>query len=84
MAEQIDVDDDKAQALIEVQGCFVLQVKQTSGYYPISVPDGQGIFETIRRFSELSEVAFAEPSEVSFNSAIFYIPNDPDFSEVCI
>lgn len=79
---QSDVDDDKAQALIEEQGSSVLQVQRTPGYYTISVPDGQGIFETIRQFSSLGEVSFAEPSEVSFNSALAYIPNDPDFNDL--
>ena len=28
----------------------------------------------------MDEVRFAEPSEVSFNSALAYLPDDPDFA----
>ncbi len=56
--------------------------QRTPGYYTLAVPDGRGLFETIREFSELDEVLFAEPSEVSFNDALAYIPDDPDFGRL--
>lgn len=40
------------------------------------------MFETIREFSDLEEVAFAEPSEAGCNDALPYIPDDPDFSRL--
>jgi len=77
-----DTDDERARRVIAELGSQVVMAQRTPGYYTIAVPDGQGLFETIRRFSERPEVAFSEPSEVSFNSALPYIPNDPDFGEL--
>ena len=77
-----EVDDSRARELIAQLGSSVVVVQRTSGYYTVSVPAGHGLFDAIRRFSELPEVAFAEPSEVSFNSKLPYIPDDPEFGEL--
>ena len=77
-----DVDDARARELIEWLGSRVVRAQRTPGYYTVAVPADQGMFQTIRRFSELPEVAFAEPSEVSFNSKLAYIPDDPEFGQL--
>ena len=76
-----EVGKDEAERIIREQGSWVIAEQRTPGYYTIAVPEGHGLFETIRRFAAMPEVAFAEPSEVSFNSAL-YIPDDPRFAEL--
>ncbi|SNY78697.1 Ricin-type beta-trefoil lectin domain-containing protein [Nocardia amikacinitolerans] len=77
-----EIDSTRAEAIIEENGGAVVVRQRTPGYYTVAVPAGHGLFETIREFAELTEVAFAEPSEVSFNSALAYIPDDPDFGRL--
>lgn len=76
-----DVDDTRARQIIDEQGSRVLVSQRTPGYYTVAVPADRGLFQTIREFSALPEVAFAEPSEVSFNSAL-YIPDDAEFGRL--
>ena len=76
-----EVGKDEAERIIGEQGSWVIAEQRTPGYYTIAVPEGHGLFGTIRRFAAMPEVAFAEPSEVSFNSAL-YIPDDPRFAEL--
>ena len=76
-----ELGKEEAERIIGEQGSWVIAEQRTPGYYTIAVPEGHGLFETIRRFAAMTEVAFAEPSEVSFNSAL-YIPNDPRFAEL--
>ena len=76
-----DVVAEQARHLIERTGARVLVRQRTDGYYTISVPDGVELFEAIRRFGDLPEVAFAEPSEIGFDS-LLYVPNDADFGEL--
>ena len=76
------VEADRAQALIEEQGSAVVVKQRTPGYYTIAVPEGKGLFETLRAFSALDEVAFAEPSEAGFDDALDYIPDDPAFNRL--
>jgi len=73
-----DVDKSRAEQIIQDHGSSILVEQRTPGYYTLAVPQGRGLFQTIREFSELDEVAFAEPSEVGFNSAD-YSPDNPDF-----
>ncbi|WP_433325291.1 S8 family peptidase [Spirillospora sp. CA-294931] len=73
------VDQVRAESIIARLGSRVIREQRTPGYYTIAVPEGRGLFATIRDFTELDEVAFAEPSEVSFNSAVVEVPDDPDF-----
>jgi len=73
-----DVDKARAEQIIQDHGSSILVEQRTPGYYTLAVPQGRGLFQTIREFSELDEVAFAEPSEVGFNSAD-YSPGNPDF-----
>ena len=77
-----DIDPDRVDEIIRERGSNVVITQRTPGYYTLAVPAGRGLSETIREFSELSEVVFAEPSEVSFDSALAYIPNDPDFGRL--
>ncbi len=77
-----DVSKKRAGEIIREHGSRVVMEQRTPGYYTLAVPAGRGLFETIREFSALDEVLFAEPSEVSFNSALPYIPNDPDFTRL--
>jgi subtilisin family serine protease len=76
-----DVDDARARELIGGLGSRIVRDQRTPGYYTVAVPAEMGMFETVRRFAELPEVAFAEPSEVSFNSKL-YIPDDPEFGQL--
>jgi hypothetical protein len=76
------VGKEQAEQLIQERGSGILIEQRTPGYYTLTVPEGTGLFETIRAFSDLEEVAFAEPSEVSFNSALPFIPDDPDFPQL--
>lgn len=77
-----DVDAQRAEALIAEHGSRVLVRQRTPGYYTLAVPDGSDVFAAIRAFSQLPEVAFAEPSEAGFNDALAYFPDDPDFGEL--
>ena len=77
-----DVSKDKQLKIIKDQGTHVLVEQRTPGYYTLAVPEGKGLFETLRKFSALEEVAFAEPSEAGFNDALAYVPDDPDFSKL--
>jgi len=76
------VGKEQAEQIIQERGSRILIEQRTPGYYTLTVPEGKGLFESIRAFSDLEEVAFAEPSEVSFNSALTYIPDDPDFPQL--
>jgi subtilisin family serine protease len=73
------VDQALAEAVIRDLGSDVVVRQRTPGYFTIAVPPQQDLFSAIRAFSERPEVAFAEPSEVGFNDAL-YDPGDPDFS----
>lgn len=72
------ISKEKAEQIIRERGSSILIEQRTPGYYTLMVPEGKGLFETIQEFSDLEEVAFAEPSEVGFNNLV-YIPDDPDF-----
>ena len=76
------VSKERAEQIIQERGSRVLAEQRTPGYYTLWVPEGRGLFETIREFSNLEEVAFAEPSEAGFNDALPYMPDDPDFSRL--
>ncbi len=71
----------QAESLIKKQGSSIVVAQRTPGYYTVSVPAGKGLFETLRAFSGLDEVAFAEPSELGFDDAL-YLPDDPDFAKL--
>jgi subtilisin family serine protease len=76
------ISRERAEQIIWGQGSRIIVEERTPGYYTLAVPEGKGLFETIREFSSLEEIYFTEPSEVSFNSAQAYIPNDPDFQQL--
>jgi hypothetical protein len=76
-----EVDASRAEEIIRREGGRVLVRQRTPGYYTVAVPEGAGLFGTIRRFADLPEVAFAEPSEAGFND-LHYIPNDADFNQL--
>jgi subtilisin family serine protease len=73
------VSKEQAEKIIKDRGSRIAVEQRTPGYYTITVPEGQGLFETLRELSALAEVAFAEPSEAGFNDALAYVPDDPDF-----
>jgi len=58
-----EVKKSKVNDLIRSLGSEVVSKQRTPGYYTLSVPEGQDLFESIRAYSELPEVTFAEPSE---------------------
>ena len=76
------VTKEQADRIIKKEGSHIVVQQRTPGYYTLAVPKGRGLFETLRMFSNLKEVAFAEPSEAGFNDALVYIPDDPDFSRL--
>ena len=73
------VDRDQVNRVLQEQGSDVVTEQRTAGYFTVTVPENGALFETIRSFADRDDVAFAEPSEVSFNSALEYIPDDTDF-----
>jgi subtilisin family serine protease len=77
-----EVTKDQAERIIKKKGSRIVVQQRTPGYYTLAVPKGRGLFETLRIFSDLEEVAFAEPSEAGFNDELVYIPDDPDFSQL--
>ena len=76
------VSKQNAERIIRARGSEIVTEQRTPGYYTVTVPQGKGLFEAIREFSGLAEVAFAEPSEAGFNDALAYLPNDPDFAKL--
>lgn len=76
-----EVSAAQAESIIDTRGSRVVFKQRTPGYYTLAVPEDQGLFETLREFSALEEVAFAEPSEAGFNDAL-YLPGDPDFPKL--
>lgn len=76
-----DVTAARAEEIIEREGGRVLVQQRTPGYYTVAVPEGAGLFATIRHFADLPEVAFAEPSEAGFND-LLYLPDDADFGQL--
>jgi subtilisin family serine protease len=76
------VSPKKAEQIIAAQGSAIVQQQRTPGYYTITVPEGKGLFETLRSFSALKEVAFAEPAEFGIEDALPYIPDDPEFGKL--
>lgn len=76
------VSKEQAEKIIKDYGSRIVVEQRTPGYYTLSVPEGKGLFETLREFSALADVAFAEPSEAGFNDALAYFPDDPDFPKL--
>jgi subtilisin family serine protease len=76
------VDPRRAEQIIAEHGSRVLVRQRTPGYYTLGLPEGGDVFAAIREFSQLEEVAFAEPSEAGFNDALDYLPDDPDFGQL--
>lgn len=64
------VSAERALEIITSHGSEVEVEQRTPGYYTISVPEGKGLFETIREFSALIEVLFAEPSEIGVDDEL--------------
>jgi subtilisin family serine protease len=77
-----ELGSEQAEQLIQRLGSRIVVKQRTPGYYTLSVPEGKGLFETLREFSALDEVMFAEPSEAGFNDALEYLPDDPQFPQL--
>ena len=75
---QENIPEERQLELIAAQGASVLKKQFTPGYYTLSIPNEQDIFQTIENLNSLDEVMFAEPSTVGFDDEL-YIPNDADF-----
>jgi subtilisin family serine protease len=71
----------RAEEILARRGARILVRQRTPGYYTAAVPDGRGLFATIRHFVELPEVSFAEPSEAGFNN-LLYVPDDTNFNRL--
>ncbi|MCP4203883.1 MAG: S8 family serine peptidase [bacterium] len=74
---QREITPEQAREIIEAQGCRVVVQQRTPGYFTLSVPKDKGLFETLRAFSELEEVAFAEPSEVGLDDTLVEATAEP-------
>jgi len=61
-------------------GSQVVRAQRTGGYFTIAQPEGSGLYATIRALNLFDEIAFAEESSLSFDSATF-IPDDPLFPD---
>lgn len=47
------VSKEEAERIITAQGSRILVEQRTPGYYTLAVPEGKGLFETLRAFSDL-------------------------------
>jgi subtilisin family serine protease len=74
-----DVPAERAEQAIADLGSEIVQRQRTPGYYTVRIPEGRDLFAAIDEFAARDDVAFAEPSEVSFNSALVHVPTDADF-----
>ena len=74
-----DVPAEQAEQAIADLGSEIVQRQRTPGYYTVRIPGGRDLFAAIDEFTARDDVAFAEPSEVSFNSALVHVPTDADF-----
>jgi subtilisin family serine protease len=77
-----DVSKKQADEIIKRLKSSVIVEQRTPGYYTLAVPEGKGLFETLQEVSALDEVAFAEPSEVGFDDALAYVPDDANFDRL--
>ncbi len=77
-----EISKADAEKIIKNKKSNIVVEQRTPGYYTLAVPEGKGLFETLREFSALKEVVFAEPSEAGFNDALAYFPDDPDFPKL--
>jgi subtilase family protein/fervidolysin-like protein len=77
-----DVSREQALEVIERMGSQIVAEQRTPGYFTVTVPEGRALFETLRQWSDLDEVAFAEPSEAGFDDALTYVPDDPEFNRL--
>ncbi len=72
------MSESRCLEVISGMGSEVTEDHWTPGYYTVSVPSDQTLFEAIRATNARSEVRFAEFSLIGFNDYLF-TPNDPDF-----
>lgn len=71
------VSDADGLAAIEAQGSAVVEAHRTVGYFTVSVPEGKGLFESLRAYGELDIVEFAEPSEIGIDDALAVVEDAP-------
>jgi hypothetical protein len=76
------VSREEALRHIAELGARILREQRTPGYFTLLVPEGRGMFETLRALSALEAVRFAEPSEASLDDAFARLPDDPDFPKL--
>jgi subtilisin family serine protease len=75
------VGREAAERVLAELGSRVIRDMRTPGYHVVAVPEGMSAFAAIRALAGRPEVRFAEPSEVSYDSA-FLVPQDPDFPKL--
>lgn len=76
-----DVAPERSQEILDEMGCQVVVQQRTPGYFTVAVPEGAGLFETLRDVTEMEEVAFAEPSEIGLNDELDEMIVDPTIQE---
>ena len=72
------VSEKKAKQILEDFEAPIHQEHRSPGYYTIGVPEGRGLFESVRAMARIDEVMFAEPSEFGIDDAL---GNDDYFKE---
>lgn len=77
-----DLTEQKAESHILSIGSHIVVNQRTPLYYTIAVPAGSNVFETINKLNSMSDVLFAEPSEIGFDDAQASSPNDSRFDEL--
>ena len=73
----VGVAEDDAREIIAAHDSEVVTKQRTEGYFTVAVPEGMGLFETLRSFSELDEIEFAEPSEIGVDDELVDLQEPP-------
>jgi len=76
-----NVDRATIDRIFRERSCRIVSEQRTPGYFTVTVPAERGLFEMVREFTALSDVEFAEPSEVGFNDEL-YTPNATAFGQL--
>ncbi|CAN5902359.1 hypothetical protein BH23ACT10_BH23ACT10_11810 [soil metagenome] len=71
-----DTGDAQARAFLVEQGAAVVRAQRTDGYFTVAVPNGTGLFETMRAVDDSELVEFVEPSEVGLDDELTVAPRD--------
>ena len=74
------VSKKDAEKIIKEKGSRIVVEQRTPGYYTLAVPQGKGLFEILREFSNWRTV-FCRAERAVFNDALIYAGH-PEFSKL--